>query len=214
MRCVCVGDKRNGFIVENDKNVGVFSVNMQGNTRMGSGSTADLSIGKWTGFGHHSQTGKSRCAISQTDKGETILNAAKGQGVSLRTDNTEVARVIGTQFDVSNTGQTANATSFNASGSNHITCGPNGNTYFKAGKNGWTARCDKNGFYAGSYHVANELRALKTTVQNLEGQMAHRLDMRKTIKLYNHATKKYSGKDGRPNAPKYDSNAHYSIHYD
>ncbi|CAB1112937.1 unnamed protein product [Ectocarpus sp. CCAP 1310/34] len=85
------GDKRNGFIVENDKNI---SVSAQG-TRMGSGRIADIITGKWTGFGFHSRTGSSRCAISQTDRGDTILNAALGQKLSLRVANVETAKVAG-----------------------------------------------------------------------------------------------------------------------
>ena len=214
MRCVCVGDKRNGFIVENDKNVGVFSVNMQGNTRMGSGRIADLSTGKWTGFGHYSQTGKSSCAISQTHTGETIVNAAKGKRLNLRTDNKDVARVEGTRFDVLNTGQDAYDTHFNHAGNNYISCDWEGNTYFRAGKSNARAHYNKHGFYAGGYNVENELRQLKKDVADLKGEMRHRLDLRRPILIKNDAARKYCGSNGKPHTRRTDTHAHHHLEHD
>lgn len=208
-------DPKCGFVVENDKSVGVFSVNMQGNTRMGSGRIADVSGYSYraTGFGHYSQTGLGKIAIAQTAAGETIVNAPKGQNISFRVDNNEVVRMNGLQLEILNAGHEAPSTCFNQDGTNIIVCGTQGSTVLNAG--GVThAFCSVGGFYAGRYHVARNLENLSNRVLSLEAQIGNKLDMTKTVRFFNHATQAYSGKDGRPNAPAHDSNAHYSIHYD
>ncbi|CAM9182125.1 unnamed protein product [Ectocarpus sp. 12 AP-2014] len=177
-------NKKSGFILENDKNVGVFSVNTEGKTRMGAGKIADVTPGTHTSFSHHAQHGIERCAISQTDRGVTILNAAKGQELHLRTGNTGAARVAGTRFDVLNTGRDANQTHFDHDGSNFISCDWKRATYFRAGKSGPRARYDKHGFYVGDMHVENELQALKRAVQDLKGEVNKKVSKDQSVYLY------------------------------
>ncbi|CAM9089851.1 unnamed protein product [Ectocarpus sp. 12 AP-2014] len=137
------GDKKSGFIVENDKNMGVFSVNTQGNTRMGAAKVADIVPGRHASFSHHAQHGIERCAISQTDRGRTILNCSADQETSFTSGNTGVACVKGVGFDVLNTGRDAYRTHFNHGGNNYISCDRNGGTYFRAGKGGARAHINK-----------------------------------------------------------------------
>lgn len=207
------GNKQSGFILENDKNVGFFSVNTEGKTRMGAGKIADVTPGTHTSFSHHAQHGIEKCAISQTDRGTTMLNCAPGQIIYLRNGNTTVAQVEGARFDMINTG--SNRTHFNHNGKdNYLVCGQNGATHFRAGKSGTVAHVNANGLYAREYNVYDELRALKRAVTDLKGKMAKALDMTRTVKFRNHKTGRFIGKDGRPNTVLSDGSNHYSIQYD
>lgn len=164
------GHKSSGFIIEDDKNMGVFSVNMQGNTRMGAGKIADIVPGTHTAFSHHAQHGIERCALSQTDRGRTILNCAQGQVLDIRNGNKTVAEVEGTSFNIYNTD--AYRTHFNYKDqSNYIVCGPNAATNFKTGKRGTVAHVNKDGLYARNLNVYNELKALKDQMIDVKGEL-------------------------------------------
>lgn len=216
MRLKVDGNPNSGFVVENDKNVGVFSVNSEGKTRMGSGKIADIWSGTHTSFSHHAQSGAETCALSQGENGTTVLNCAPNKTVDLRSGDKTTARITQTRFDILNEGMDANQTVFNhAQKDNFIVCGTGGATKFFAGKEkNNIAWINRHGMYTNGYNVGNEIKALKKKVEDLEGKMNNALNMKKVVKFRNHQTKRYINSIGEPKALKGDTHNHYTIEYD
>ena len=191
------GDPKCGFIMENDKGQGVFSVSTDGSTRIAHGKIGDLEEGV-PAFAHHKQFTSSGYALRQSSNGVTHVNSPST--LFLSAGGKWKAHFTGTGGMTVATAGGGRSSYFGKDGSVSNEMRGNGETHFYVG-NTQVARARANGFYAGAYHVSSSLSDLYKRVKAIEGSYVNK---DKTVRLRNHIVQRKDRHKGYVGAHNWD----------